>query len=120
MQKKILIVDDSATIRNQLTSTLAPAGYQLVEAGDGIEGLQRVQSEPDISLAICDVNMPRMDGIEMITKLSEEGVKFPIVMLTTEGQAAMIQKAKAAGARGWIVKPFNPSQLIKVVQKLAV
>ncbi len=119
MRKKVLVVDDSVTVRQQVRLALAPSGYEIVEAFDGEDGLSKALETADISIAICDVNMPRMDGIEMITKMREAGLTVPIVMLTTEGQPALIRKAKQAGAKGWIVKPFNAKLLVKAVDKLA-
>jgi two-component system chemotaxis response regulator CheY len=119
MAKKILIVDDSKTVRQQVNFTLTRSGYTVVEAGDGDEGIAAFGSNPDVAMIISDVNMPKMNGIDMISKLTESGCKAPIIMLTTEGAAELIAKAKSAGARGWLVKPFQPEQLIQVVTKLA-
>jgi two-component system chemotaxis response regulator CheY len=119
VRKKVLVVDDSVTVRQQLRMALAPAGYEVIEAFDGEDGLAKALEMPDLAMAICDVNMPRMDGIEMITLMRERGLTVPIVMLTTEGQPDLIRKAKRAGAKGWIVKPFNVSLLVKAVDKLA-
>ena len=119
MSKKILVVDDSATVRQQLRLALAPEGYEVIEARDGAEGLEQMIQVVDLSMAICDVNMPVMDGIEMITRVREKGLEIPLLMLTTEGQPSLIKKAKAAGAKGWIVKPFDAKLLVKAVQKLA-
>lgn len=119
MSHKILIVDDSATIRAQLRSTLLPEGFDVIEAVDGVDGYQKAHNQDGLSMMICDVNMPRMNGIELVTKLSEQGNQVPIIMLTTEGQPSLIQQAKKAGVKGWIVKPFTPSLLVKAVAKLA-
>ena len=118
MGKKVLVVDDSVTIRHQLRMALTPAGYEVIEAFDGEDGLAKAQADPDLAMAICDVNMPRMDGIEMITKMRDCGLTLPIVMLTTEGAKELIIKAKQAGASGWIVKPFNAEMLVSAVKKL--
>ena len=119
MGKKVLVVDDSATVRPQVRLALAPSGYDIVEAFDGEDGLSKAREHDDIAIAICDVNMPRMDGIEMIKRMRADGLAVPIVMLTTEGQPALIKQAKEAGAKGWIVKPFNAQLLVKAVDKLA-
>lgn len=118
--KKIMIVDDSSTVRQQVVAALAPAGFEVLEAQDGVEGLETIRSTPDLSLVICDVNMPRMGGIEMVgaVKQPNGGPVPPIVMLTTEGRSEVIEKAKRAGARGWLVKPFKPEQLLAVARKL--
>jgi two-component system chemotaxis response regulator CheY len=118
MGKKILIVDDSRTIRQQVSFTLTKGGYQVVEAEDGVIGIDQLGKNPDIALIISDVNMPNMDGIEMVEKMKSAGTTVPIVMLTTEGAADLIERAKAAGAKGWLVKPFKPDQLIAAVGKL--
>jgi two-component system, chemotaxis family, chemotaxis protein CheY len=116
MGKKILIVDDSATIRQQVSFTLTKEGFDVVEAEDGVQGVAKAGSE--IAMIISDVNMPNMNGIEMLAALKAKGVVLPIIMLTTEGSADLIEKAKALGAKGWLVKPFKPEQLVAVVKKL--
>ena len=117
--KKVMIVDDSRTVRQQVVAALGPAGFEVVEAQDGIEGLDRMKGTPDLSLIICDLNMPRMNGLEMLGVAKESGtLTVPVVMLTTEGRTDLIEKAKRAGARGWLVKPFKPDQLVAVARKL--
>ncbi len=120
MSGKILIVDDSRTIRQQVGTALIQAGYQIVEAEDGLEGLTAIGAQSDLVMVICDINMPNMDGIEMLTamKADEKNAALPVVMLTTEGKAELIQRAKRIGAKGWMVKPFKPEQLIAVVRKI--
>jgi two-component system chemotaxis response regulator CheY len=120
MSGKILIVDDSRTIRQQVGTALIQAGYQIVEAEDGLEGLTAIGAQSDLVMVICDINMPNMDGIEMLTamKADEKNAGLPVVMLTTEGKAELIQRAKRIGAKGWMVKPFKPEQLIAVVRKI--
>jgi len=121
MAKKILVVDDSASVRQQLRLALEPVHYEVVEAVDGIEALAQLGSVHDISLMICDINMPRLNGIEMLEKAKASGLRpgLPIIMLTTEGQPLLIRRAKEAGAKAWIVKPFNAAMLVSAVQKLA-
>jgi two-component system chemotaxis response regulator CheY len=117
--KKVMIVDDSRTVRQQVAAALGPAGFEVVEAEDGLEGLDRIKGMPDLSLILCDLNMPRMNGLEMLGIARESGsLLAPVVMLTTEGRADMIEKAKRAGAKGWLVKPFKADQLIAVARKL--
>lgn len=120
MSKKVLIVDDSKTIRQQVSFTLTKGGFGVVEAEDGKDGLAKLSANADVAMIISDVNMPNMNGLEMVEaiKLGGKHAKLPIVMLTTEGSADLIERAKAAGAKGWLVKPFKPDQLIAVVQKL--
>lgn len=120
MTKKILVVDDSDAIRQQVGSALRQAGYTTAEAVDGLQGLEALK-EGDFALVICDVNMPRMNGLEMLETLKRNPAysALPVVMLTTEGQPALVERAKKAGAKGWIVKPFKPELMIAAVRKLA-
>jgi two-component system chemotaxis response regulator CheY len=119
---KIIIVDDSATMRSQVRIALNPGNFDMVDAVDGQDGLDKVTADPDINVMILDVNMPRMNGIELAEALAKNGridQGLSIVMLTTEGHADLIQRAKSAGAKGWIVKPFKPELLLAAVQKMA-
>jgi two-component system chemotaxis response regulator CheY len=115
--KCILIVDDSETVRQVLKLALGNAGYQVVEAEDGFDALAKL-SVAQIDMLITDLNMPNMDGLELIKKVREEGKhRFtPIVMLTTESSEEKKKAGREAGASGWIVKPFKPEQLLKVVK----
>src|SRR5262245_6382861 len=116
---KVLVIDDSATVRQQVRLALVQAGYDVVEAMDGLDGLDKIQKAADIKVVVCDVNMPRMSGLEMLEKCREQGsLKVNVLTLTTEGQPAMIQKAKQLGAKGWIVKPFQAELLVAAVKKL--
>ena len=121
MAKKVLIVDDSVTIRKQVRAALTPMACEIFEAVDGAGGLRVIAGDLELALVLCDVNMPRMGGLEMLERVSETGRldTLPIVMLTTEGQPALMQRAKSAGAKGWIVKPFKPELLVATVRKLA-
>ena len=117
--KKILTVDDSSSVRQMVGFTLRSAGYEVVEAVDGKDGLGKAGAHK-VDLVITDLNMPVMDGIEMITeirKLSDHSFT-PILMLTTESQPEKKDAGRKAGATGWIVKPFNSDQLVSVVRKL--
>lgn len=120
MSKKILIVDDSATVRQQVGMALTQAGFSVLEAVDGIDGKDQIEKNHDISLVVCDVNMPRMNGLEMVTQIKANGMfaSLPILMLTTEGDPSLIARAKKAGAKGWIVKPFNADLLVNAAKKL--
>jgi two-component system chemotaxis response regulator CheY len=120
MNKKIVVVDDSRTARQQVGAALSEAGYAIVEGVDGVDGIAKVISNLDASLIICDVNMPNMGGLEMLEALRRDhpGLSVPIIMLTTEGQLELVQRAKQSGARGWIVKPFKPHMLLSAVRKL--
>jgi len=119
--KKILIVDDSETIRQQVKRTLEQAGWATVEATDGIDGLAQAELHPDIAMALLDVNMPRLNGLDMLEKLraSAPFASVPVLMLTTEAEPALIDRAKKLGAKGWIVKPVAPQLLVNAVAKLA-
>ena len=118
MTKRVLIVEDSSTIRDQLRRILAPEGFDVLDARDGLEGLEMAREHDDIAIMVCDVNMPRMDGIAMITVLRAEGNETPVLMLTTEGEPELIVKAKKAGARAWIIKPFDERLLVKAIKGL--
>lgn len=121
MQKIIMTVDDSATIRQMLSFTLQDAGYEVVEAVDGADALEKL-AERQVHMVITDLNMPRMDGIELIREIRKmpQHKFIPIIMLTTESQESKKQEGKVAGASGWIVKPFKPQQLLSVVKMVLV
>jgi len=121
MAKKILIVDDSRTVRQQIEALLAEVGYEVVQAADGTEGVETIASTPDLALVICDVNMPKMSGVDMLVHVKQDprNANLQVLMLTTEGQPALVARAKAAGARGWIVKPYKHDLLLAAVRKLA-
>ncbi len=116
---KIMAVDDSASMRQMVSFTLQGAGYEVVEASDGQEAFNKAQ-QGQVDLVISDVNMPVMDGISLIKNLRAlPDYKFtPILMLTTESAADKKSEGKAAGATGWIVKPFNPDQLLNTIKKV--
>ena len=119
MGKCILTVDDSSTMRQMISFTLKEAGFDILEAQDGMEALDQAKGK-SLSLIITDVNMPRMDGITLVQRLrAMPEFRFtPILVLTTESGPDMKQKGKEAGATGWIVKPFSPEKLLDVVNKV--
>jgi two-component system chemotaxis response regulator CheY len=119
MTKTVLAVDDSASIRQMVSFTLKSAGYQVVEATDGEDGLTKAKSA-GVNLVLTDQNMPRMDGLTLIRSLRAlpQYKAVPILMLTTESGDAMKAQGKAAGATGWLVKPFDPAKLVEVVKKV--
>lgn len=119
MGRLILTVDDSSTMRQMITFTLKGAGFDVLEAGDGVEALE-VAVGKKLDLIVTDVNMPRMDGITLVQRLRAlPQFKFtPILVLTTESDASMKMKGKEAGATGWIVKPFSPEKLLDTVNKV--
>lgn len=115
----ILAVDDSASIRQMVSFTLKSAGYSVVEAADGVEAFHKANAQA-FDCVVTDVNMPNKDGITLIKDLRAlPNYKFtPLLMLTTESCIEKKQQGKEAGATGWIVKPFNPDQLLKTIQKV--
>ena len=119
MTASILTVDDSASLRMAIRIALTGAGYAVTEAADGIEGLAKATATR-FDLIVTDLNMPNMDGLAMIRALRQQPAQagVPIIFLTTESDADMKAQAKAAGATGWLVKPFQPDQLIRVAQKV--
>jgi two-component system chemotaxis response regulator CheY len=119
MSKTILIVDDSASLRQVVSIALKGAGYGVIEACDGKDALTKLNGQK-IHLIISDVNMPNMDGITFVTEAKKlPAYKFtPIIMLTTEAGEAKKQAGQAAGARAWVVKPFQPAQMLAAVSKL--
>jgi len=120
-KKNILIVDDSASVRQVVSITLRQAGYDVIEGHDGKDALSKLTGQK-VHLIISDVNMPNMDGISLVKAVKQlPAYKFtPIVMLTTESQEAKKREGQEAGAKAWIVKPFKPDQLLGVVQKLVL
>ena len=119
MTKTILAVDDSSSLRKMVAFSLEQAGYMVLQAVDGQDGLDKAKVKT-VDLVLTDHNMPVMDGLILIRKLRELGSyqTVPILMLTTESSVEMKSEGKAAGANGWIVKPFHPEQLVNVVQKV--
>jgi two-component system chemotaxis response regulator CheY len=120
MAHKILLVDDSKTVRQQVAVALTEAGFVAVEAGDGLEALDQFAKNSDVKMIVCDVNMPRMSGLEFLAAMKDAGRvgNPPVIMLTTEGKNEIIEQAKALGVRGWVVKPFKAAQLVAAAKKL--
>jgi two-component system chemotaxis response regulator CheY len=119
MEKTVLAVDDSVSMRQMVTFTLQRAGYQVIQAGDGAEALAKAKVRP-VNLVLTDQNMPKMDGLTLIASLRglQEYRGTPILVLTTESSDEMKAKGRAAGATGWLVKPFDPKRLVEVVRKV--
>jgi len=117
---QILVVDDSAAIRNEVSSFLKSKNFNVETAVDGKDGLVKLKADKDIKLVISDVNMPNMDGLTMAEKIRSElgNQTVNIIMLTTENDPNMKNRGKAAGVKGWIVKPFNGANAIGAIQKL--
>lgn len=119
MSDVVMVIDDSATVRTQAGRALTGAGFRVIEAFDGLDALEKLRVTPGIALIVCDVNMPRMDGLQFIESLAAEAQHPPVLMLTTEGHPRLIQRAKASGAKGWMIKPFQPELLVAAAKKLA-
>ncbi|WP_142849924.1 response regulator [Telmatospirillum sp. J64-1] len=119
MPKTIMSVDDSASVRQLVAMTLRNAGYEVMTAIDGLDALIQLKARP-VDMVVADLNMPNMDGITLVRELrAQPAFRFvPIVLLTTESQAEKKTEGKAAGATGWIVKPFQQEQLLAVVRKV--
>lgn len=119
MSKTVMVVDDSASLRQVVGIALKGAGYQVIEGSDGADALAKLSGQR-INLIISDVNMPNMDGISFVSALKQmPAYKFtPVIMLTTESEEGRKAQGKAAGAKAWVVKPFKPDVLLSAVQKL--
>jgi two-component system chemotaxis response regulator CheY len=120
MTKTILTVDDSRTMRDMLMIALADAGYNVIQAVDGVDGLETLEAQ-GADIVITDINMPRLDGFGFIEgmRARPEHRSTPVLVLTTESDAAKKQRARDAGATGWIVKPFDPVKLVDAVRRVA-
>ncbi len=121
MGKTVMTVDDSASVRMMVSMTLRQAGFEVLEAVDGVDALDKLTAAGSgVALVIADLNMPRMDGLELLRRIrSHQELRFtPVVMLTTESHDAKKEMGKAAGATGWMVKPFRPDQLLGVVRRV--
>jgi two-component system chemotaxis response regulator CheY len=118
---KILVVDDSGTVRDEVAGFLRNHGLDVATAVDGKDGLAKLRTTPGVRLVISDVNMPNMDGLTMVEKIRGElaNASVNIVMLTTESSPAMKERGKAAGVKGWIVKPFKGDAVLDALKKLA-
>ena len=116
----VLVVDDSSTVRNEVCDFLKANGLKVTPAVDGRDGLEKLKADSSIKLAMCDVNMPNMDGLTMAEKVRADlkNSSLNIIMLTTENSPAMKERGKAAGIKGWIVKPFNGAAVIGSIKKL--
>jgi two-component system chemotaxis response regulator CheY len=122
MGTKVLVVDDSMMIRQQVGGALIAAGFDVIDAKDGLDALEQLEAHKDVAIVVCDVNMPKMSGLEFLESLRSDSAfsGLPVLMLTTEGQFARIQRAKALGAKAWMVKPFKPDLLIATIKKLTL
>jgi two-component system chemotaxis response regulator CheY len=120
MGKKVLVVDDSSSIRQSVSTALEGAGFEVLAAVDGIDALAKINVTNDLALLIVDINMPRLNGLEMISRLrSDDKTKdLPVLVLTTEGDPELISEARKLGVKAWMVKPFKPDLLLSAVKKL--
>lgn len=120
MNAKVMVVDDSMMVRQQVKRALGEAGFTMVEACDGVDALKKLAEETDVKLIVLDVNMPNMNGIEFLEALRRERPDFivNVVMLTTEGQPELVQRAKSLGAKGWVIKPFKAELMVAAAKKL--
>jgi two-component system chemotaxis response regulator CheY len=118
---KILVVDDSSTVREEVAGFLRRNGFDTAVAVDGSDGLSKLRGDPGVKLVVCDVNMPNMDGLTMVEKVRKDlgNGLVNIVMLTTESSPAMKERGRAAGVKGWIVKPFKGEAVLEAFRKLA-
>lgn len=121
MGTKILVVDDSAMVRQQVRHALVAAGFEVIEAQDGLDALDKLFDVPDVALVVCDVNMPRLPGLDFLERLRRDAKwkLLPVVMLTTEAQPELVHRAKSLNAKGWIIKPFKAELLVAAAKKLA-
>ncbi len=117
--KKVMVLDDSETVRKQVGAALEGAGYAVVEAKDGVDGLGQLESDNEIAMVVLDINMPRMGGLEMLERMRKRDnlEETPVLILTTEADPTLIDRARAAGAKGWLVKPVKPDLLVKAVDR---
>ena len=115
-----MVVDDSALVRTQLKRALDAAGFTVINAIDGEDAWKQLEAGAEPKLMICDVNMPRMNGLELLERMAESGrlARISVLMLTTQGQPELIHKARATGAKAWIIKPFKPDLIVAAAQRL--
>lgn len=120
--KNVLIVDDSRSIRNEVADVLTRGGYNVMEAADGAEALACLARNTDVNIIVLDVNMPGMNGLDVLERIQSQhgGRNLPILMLTTEAERALVERAKKAGAKGWLLKPIKADLLLSTVTRLSL
>lgn len=122
MSTKVLVIDDSMMVRQQVKRALSgPDLFEIIEAQDGVDALEKANANDQIGLVICDVNMPRMNGLDFLAafRTDKRFASVPVVMLTTEAHTDLVARSKALGAKGWIIKPFKPDLLAAAARRLA-
>ncbi len=122
MLRRVMVVDDSQSARRAVCDVLVPAGFEVTEAIDGQDALAQLETVDGLSLILLDVNMPGKNGVQVLKEIREldsDNRHIPVVMLTTEGQPHLIREARSAGAKAWLVKPFDPALLVAAVSKLS-
>lgn len=119
--KKVLVVDDSQSIRNEVSDALGPAGFSVLQAADATEAFACLAKHHDIAMVVLDVNMPGMSGIDVLERMQQERPErdLPVLMLTTEAERSLVDRAKKAGAKGWLLKPVKPQLLVSTITRLA-
>jgi two-component system chemotaxis response regulator CheY len=120
--KKVLVVDDSRSVRNEVSEALRPVGFNVLEAADATEAFARLAEHKDICLMVLDVNMPGMSGLDVLERIQIDYAtrQLPVLMLTTEAERSLVERAKKAGAKGWLIKPIKPNLLVSSVTRLAI
>jgi len=118
LKNKVLIVDDSLTIRQVVAEALEAGGFETLDASDGDEALLKLRQRADISLVMCDINMPEMSGLDLVAKVRRLGSNVQFVMLTTEGKPELMERARGLGVKGWMLKPVKPHLLAGAVRSL--
>lgn len=118
MNQTVMLIDDSAVVRRQAGRALIDAGFNVIEAVDGLDAVEKLAATTEVALIVCDVNMPRMDGLQFVERLATLETHPPVIMLTAEGHPQSIMRAKDHGVRGWLVKPLKPEVLVAAARRL--
>jgi two-component system, chemotaxis family, chemotaxis protein CheY len=121
MSRKVLVIDDALSVRRWLSTVLVGAGFRVVHAVDGIDGAKQIRDHNDLSIVVCDVNLPRLSGLEMIESMQQEIAEkgLTVVVLTSETRPELINRGKRAGVKGWFIKPLKDRLLVAALTKLS-